>query len=593
MKPHIIKIPFPKELIVIKNNEHYFDVSDTKKFKTYVYYINNKIGTLIKKYNLMPHKHFLHAGNRLLFSKNKTMDQTWFEPISGTPCYASWYTIRPLLPNIKAPAFFDYKDNIINLERSPNIISYINIVELTNNKLLIKSTDFQSFFDKNVNTKKLIKKKVLTRKNYLRKIGNCGFESFEINTTDAVIMSKKAIIKSKPKTKILIIIDNPYSIIDKIVDNEYIYRDFNLISNMFDINIFNSLYIIKYFTQKYNKYLHNLTIYKYPSNPNKNNLLEFCKSFLQNIIEKIINKPYLLDYNDKIEYKNTTVYRPNHGTVNILRQGLFSLKILQLFKKRNPKLFNQIFNSKERLICLILACFFKSLTRIGEGIFEGKIDKYINEKILKKMFPGLPIQFYKDATISGHGIFSSILYKSIFDNIGIKSSQYQDINYLIMYYLHLTEDGDNKIFKIKNFNFDNSQNKYIEPIVIRSLISVGHYLDHCRGSYSGILYEPFVRLLNNTILLTLEDKKYIMNFVKEILIKTQFKNKIIKNEVCTIEDETLLTETNNPSKKCCDRLNKHLSRNTRYTNKKFFKLSNNFSQLYKTLDIENQIKKLL
>ena len=84
-----------------------------------------------------------------------------------------------------------------------------------------------------------------------------------------------------------------------------------------------------------------------------------------------------------------------------------------------------------------------------------------------------------------------------------------------------------------------------------------------------------------------------MNIVKSTLIKTQFKNKIKKNEVCTIEDETLLTKTNNPSKKCCDRLNKHLSRNKRYTNKQFYKLSNNFSLLYKTLDIENQIKQLL
>ena len=105
-------------------------------------------------------------------------EQTWLEPIDGIPCYASWYSIRPFLPNVIAPAFLNYKDNIINLESIPNIISYINIVELTNNKLVEKSTDFTSFFDRNVNSKKLVKRKVLTRKNYLNKIGNCGYDTF-------------------------------------------------------------------------------------------------------------------------------------------------------------------------------------------------------------------------------------------------------------------------------------------------------------------------------------------------------------------------------------------------------------------------------
>lgn len=314
---------------------------------------------------------------------------------------------------------------------------------------------------------------------------------------------------------------------------------------------------------------------------NNINFVTFHKIVLSELIKNIVDKNYRIVNSLPYFHRFKNIPKPNHGVLNITRQGLFTIKILQYFKKRNNKLFTQLFN-KKKLYSVILASHFISILRVTEGI-RGVSDSNlitIDQSTMRQLLPHFPhISVFKYCLFNNHQIYSALFLKTILQNYetSIGKDLIDYITASLLCYVHLDSNGNNKGFKIENYLF-NKLNKIAEFILVSCIIWSGHTFDHCRGPWSNIFEEPFMILLFNTIKTTPKDKIKLFTFLQKILIKTQIKTQTNRSSKCIT----------NTTKECCKKLTKH----GRYTNTHFLEYSKNFNKLYGVLNFKKELKEL-
>lgn len=572
-----IKLYLPDNLITKIGKEYFLNINNNKTLSYYYDYFNIEIDKIIDKNNFNKDTHFLHTGSKLLFNKD-IRTQTWFESLEGYKCWLPNYIIHKYFNASYYHILFNKK--MINLNKLPKIINYINIVELKDFHKVEKKT-LRTYFSERYTNNNIKKHNVIKRTRFLGKFTSCGMYSLN-NKPDAIIVSSSRIKKSKPKTKILIEVINKYSNDDVIngikLSDEYL-KYCNYVSKL----NFKGLTKFKKISESYYKNISNLEIpSKFPSN--KNNFINYHRILMSELIKHIVDKKYKkLSYIPKIHYING-VPRPNHGVVNIMRQCLFSIKVIEIFKKRNRKLFNNVFEDKHMLFGIIIASHFIAILRIGEGIKGLTESNYItiDSEILKTIFPNIEHTIFNGLVYSNQQVYSGIFLKSILNMYNVDEKTIDIIASTIFYHLDVSNF---KKLGIEDYKFKkiNKQSIYI---ILFSIVTFGHYSDHCRGPWSNILEEPFIKLLLNTINATYEDRIEIFEYIQKNIIKTQIKTKLIKGEKCIKK-----TKNNNniSTKKCCDIIVK----NGRYSNKKFKLYSKNFTKLYNVLNFKNELNNIL
>ena len=577
-----LKIVLPEKIIIKKNNKYYLDITTFKNLSFFYNYFNQEIDKVITKYKLSKNIHFIHTGQLLSFDRKHIRPQTWFESIEGYKCWLPNYIIHKYFNPSYSSIIL--KKNPINLSNLPKILNYINIVELHKfDKRVIKT--LKGYFSKKYKNNVIKKYNVIKRSRYLGRLTSCGKFSLNSKKTDAIIMSSKMLKKSKPKIKILIEIINKYN--NNTIFNSLQLSDkyLNYCNYLSTIN-FKGYTNFKKLSESYSIDIQKLEIPKIFPN-NKNNFLCYHKILMREITTHIVDKRYKsLPYMPTLHFTNG-IPRPNNGVVNIMRQGLFTIKILELFKKRNNQLFKKIFKNNTILFLVIIASHFATLMRIGEGIkgINGlSVSKYVllNNKILKNIFPTIDRSLFNGLEYNNQIIYSGIFLKSFFSMYNIDEKIIDNISSTIYYNL---KEKNFKKLGIENFKFKNNPNHYI---ILYCVVKFGEFADDCRGPWSNILEEPFIKLLLNTINATYEDRIELFEYIQTIILKTQIKSKLIKGSKCI---KTTINNNNNniSTKKCCS----DIVKSGRYSNKNFKIFSKNYNKLYMVLKFNKELTKLL
>ena len=575
-----LKIVLPEKIIVKKNNNYYLDITTFKNLSFFYNYFNQEIDKIITKYKLDKNIHFTHTGKILLFDHKHIRQQTWFESIEGYKCWLPNYIIHKYFNPSYSSIIL--KKNPINLSNLPKILNYINIVELHKfDKRVIKT--LKGYFSKKYKNNVIKKYNVIKRSRYLGRFTSCGKFSLNSKKTDAIIMSSKMLKKSKPKTKILIEIINKYNNNTIINSLELSDKYLNYCNYLSTIN-FKGYNNFKKLSESYSNNIQKLEIPKIFPN-NKNNFIDYHNIIMREITKHIVDKKYKsLAYIPSIYFTNG-IPRPNHGVVNIMRQGLFTIKILELFKKRNNQLFKKIFKTNTMIFLVIISSHFLELMRIGDGIrgLNGfGVSKYVllNNKILKNIFPTIDTSMFDGLDYNNQIIYSGIFLKSFLSMYNIDEKIIDNISSTIYYNL---KEKNFKKLGIDNFKFKNNPNHYI---ILYCVVKFGNFADDCRSPLSSnILEENFIKLLLNTINATYEDRIELFEYIQKIILKTQINSKLIKGSKCIKK-----TINNNIStKKCCS----NIVKSGRYTNKNFKIYSKNYNKLYMALNFNKELKKLL
>ena len=94
--------------------------------------------------------------------------------------------------------------------------------------------------------------------------------------------------------------------------------------------------------------------------------IDFTELFLKRLFYNISQHPYKLIEKELIHYIPFIVWRSNHGSVHHMRSIKLSLKVYEIFKRNNKKLFKEMLPTKRHIIAAILAPVFVSLARIDE-----------------------------------------------------------------------------------------------------------------------------------------------------------------------------------------------------------------------------------
>lgn len=570
-----IKLLLPSKLIIKKNDNYYLDLSSLKNVLYFIDYYNKQFNTITNKYKEKNKDYLIHTGNKLNLSKDKLRDQTWFERINTIKCFTIIHIIKKYLKKLKV--MNTNFNKLINLNELPRLLNYVNIVEVD---LIQNTKKITRMLKETFNSNEVLKHGIIERKFYIKKIIDCGIENFEMNKPDSIILSKDSLSELNPKLKILIEIINPYSkvnnnYVDPLQMKENYLKHCAIVE---DIKFKGYLNYRKH-SEAYSEDIKHL--YLPISFPIKTiNFVQFHKIVLSELMNNIVDKNFRIFGSLPYIHKFKNIPKPNHGVLNITRQGLFTIKLLQYFKKRNKGLFNQLFN-KRKLNAIILASHFISILRVGEGI-RGVTESNlisIDQSTMKKLLPNFPhISIFKYCVFNNHQIYSGIFLKTILLN-------YEDvldkelIDYItagMLCYINLESNGNHKDLKIENYLFKKF-NKSSEFILVSCIIWSGHYFDHCRGPWSDVFEEPFMKLLFNYINLTNKDKIELFTFLQKILIKTQIRTQPIKSSKCISN-----------TKECCKKLTKH----GRYTNKKFVEYSKNFNKLYGVLNFKKELMEL-
>lgn len=561
-----------------QNNNNYIDLSGNNGLE-FNRLLSIDIKKIIENNSNLKKNIFIHSGYK--FDFEKLTDNLYLEEYNKYYDFC-WLGFQLLHKGIHTSSSFNhiFKKKIYS-NNNKEILLYVNVFEFDKkNKINEDIIEKSILLNPNVST---LKNNIVGRKNYLYSKLICP----QKKKIDAVVISKKKFKSLNYKTKYIIKIINPFY-------NQIYSQYVNLCSFMNETNYYNR---IKNAHIDMKNYIKNIEL--------DNNLFEdntkiynYIKKIIYEINNNIATKKYLLNSFDYKAYKNTRIYRPNHGSLNMFRQSLFTIKLLQIFKKNNTKLFNNIFDHNLKIYLIILASYSVNIGRVGEGIkilFESKI-KSIDESILQKIFDYKFIdKFNKNIGYTSHGIYSGIILKSILMKYYDKFDK-KTINYIekICFFLarYPNSENDYDIFGVKDLiinNFNELNKDYILCLIIWS----GHYMDHCRGPWSDIMDENFMILLLNICKATQKDRENLMIFTKKRLINTQLNAEVNPNEKCVPNIENAYNDKKNKhikySKKCCSRIVK----NGRYANKKFFKYSKKISDLFTKFKYKNEIDKLL
>jgi len=251
------------------------------------------------------------------------------------------------------------------------------------------------------------------------------------------------------------------------------------------------------------------------------NPIVFIKRILEELFYTISVKPYLKT-NQTVKMKNISIVvnRPNHGGLNHFRSVLFGAYITYLFITINPTDFKKyITTNKIELIFLIIASYFKSLLRVDEGsnivqFFNTDTDNKNFEKIFININKNEELKTYFTNGLMGihmSGIAASFLFMSICKylkkKITIINKNLSDV--------FIEKIGLGLCMYEEDINvLQNASENKKSIFLIYELVVSGHYLDHCRASFSEMLLKPHISNLITTI--KIEQNEKDIRYVKII-----------------------------------------------------------------------------
>ena len=471
----------------------------------------------------------LHTGNKIF--KNKLKNQLWLGYIPKS----CWYTVQLQHKYSNKYGYINAED--INLSDLPKELIVYNLLEF-DKEYFTHINKKMGLISAHYNNKTILNKKIVGRTNYLYNKIYCPKSIIKNADIDAIISSKEMVNKYLKKIKYACLINN-YSHIDNIIPGEDIANLYLEYHKFVRKVKWDGLFNFTSYAKNFHKNIRELKLLnKIPLVEEK--FINFNKLFLKEIYYKLATKPYkILPYLPYLHYYNG-VNRANHGTVNIIRQGLFTIKLLQIFKKRNNSLYKKVFKNSILVKLILIRSHFVSLLRVGEGIVgltESKLLP-INLELIKNLFPNLDNKYYEIFTsetklMNNHMLYSCILFKAIltqYKNNIINDKLIDYLSSMMLNYIHIDEPGNNNYMNVSNFKF-NSIGDLEQYNLLTILYWFGHYMDHCRGPWSNIMEESFNKLILNTIKATQKDREDLIEFVQKKIIQTQIKGRVIKGNI--------------------------------------------------------------
>ncbi|QKF94315.1 hypothetical protein QKU48_gp0857 [Fadolivirus algeromassiliense] len=203
---------------------------------------------------------------------------------------------------------------------------------------------------------------------------------------------------------------------------------------------------------KYSEYLEELDI------PDINDEL-FLTKFIKTIYNNISKKPY-----------PSGITRINHDGLNHLRSIATCAYFLSLIKQNNEHIYNFLTNNGNKTILkfIFIAAMFYSIARVDESGATQKEKFQISSDVLTNIFE-FPVS--KWINVVQYGLSSAILFHCIikymiqFHKLIVDPTQ-KDYIYNLAFYLAFSPPWGWNLYNIEDAK--------------QSLISLGHYLDHCR-----------------------------------------------------------------------------------------------------------------
>lgn len=334
-----------------------------------------------------------------------------------------------------------------------------------------------------------------------------------------------------------------------------------------------------------------------------NDLINFCKIFMNRLFYNISQSPYKL-VPSQIEYETQKVWRPNHGSVHHMRSLAISIELYKLMEKRNVLMYQLYMPTKRHILVAILASVFISLLRIDEDNnigTKGLKLPFNDVKLWSKIFPtlakhkGLIEIVEKEKTFSLTQLSSCFMFMAIMKSV-ILPDDHEFVELLGFSNILYIKDDINELYdymKSGSTNYDPTDINY-KFSILHGFTMFPHYMDHCRGSFSTGLYRTFIYKSLYDVGLQQNDLEYL-NFISIYNIlktgeRSKWNNKDINQltmkdvrEKCMytkeqFEKEVVQKLSNDKFQKCCK-----LFSNDRYKSKLFFDLSTNFNQIWDLL----------
>jgi hypothetical protein len=334
-------------------------------------------------------------------------------------------------------------------------------------------------------------------------------------------------------------------------------------------------------------------------------LIKFTKLFLKRLFYNISQSPYKLIDNVIMRY-NLNVYRSNHGSVHHMRSIYLAIKIYQIFRSRNPGLFNKVFSSIQHVLAAVLASVFVSLARIDEDRMDGTqgLKLHDNIDIWKNIFPEL--SKLKDVTdyLSKQKLtFSLRQLSSCFMLMALLKNLLLPNDSLFVEFLGFSNIFHNQD-SLKDLLDDSNKEEIKKLNLLNGLTRLPHYLEHCRGAYSNGIYNKFIINSIHRIEATKDDENDLIYYTISNILKTGERdtwnqknfNTLRKRDVniClyTEDSKTMMANENRMNftkfKDCCK-----LWGLERYNKREFYTLSTNFEEIWNVLEIETNLLILL
>ena len=307
----------------------------------------------------------------------------------------------------------------------------------------------------------------------------------------------------------------------------------------------------------YESYLEKINL---QSRPDKISSIEDIGKFVKNFCEQIFTHISIIHYPvDPEEGINLTtanddsdspVYRFNHEGFNHLRSLSFTLKFLEMLASSNKKFLNSVltfFNFDQsvtfrmRIVLLALSSIFASVLRFSEGTFRYNVVEEENKifpvelcKLLNIPTIGINSNIAKQQEYELSAVASGFLLKSMYENLGYSG---EFVNILAFAHIYHTKD-------LKYTESITEIDQTSAFLFFHYVSRMGHYLDHCRGPYSDLIDENYIKsLFNMCNLAAPTDKTKLVKYVFDIFGKT-IRSGIENTEYAVYEDGNMKDRCN-------------------------------------------------
>ncbi len=205
-------------------------------------------------------------------------------------------------------------------------------------------------------------------------------------------------------------------------------------------------------------------------------IYEYVKEFFNQIWNHVSNHNYPDEY--------LKPPRPNHGTLNHLRCLVFGSHMITLLMRAKPDIFHH--QSLPFHVMLLCSTPFESIMRIDEQGSFWKLGKFVNMEYYERLY-GSAMNKYRGGNMSPHQLASSCFYKVVMGAC----------------FGHcVPEAAIQMLARGVSYHFHGGLDLTISPpsddfwfFLYYTIIISGHYLDHCRGTYSDMINNPDIRTL--------------------------------------------------------------------------------------------------